>query len=267
MDEIHQTFRTPAVQSRTALDDAINDVAFTTGDPLSWEDLSATATLVVTPAGVPIRTIITGRRVITTGTYASRKAGRALPYESMNERAFFMHSEADTNVVDYRAQPFRFEFVIDGRKRTYIVDCVRLLADGGLEIVEVKNDHRALKDPDYRLKLQAVRLICDRVGWRFRVVMKSALFEPAETYQAILDIQSWAFTEFTSADVFRVVDELERQGKRSLVELATCLGERPIGIAKLKAMVVGRIVRFDLSSPLNNETSVELVDGRPEVFQ
>ena len=71
--------------------------------------LSATATIVVTPNGAPIRTIVTGRRPIVTGTYASRKAGRPLPYESMLERAFFMHSEVDPDVVDYRAQPFRLD--------------------------------------------------------------------------------------------------------------------------------------------------------------
>lgn len=101
----------------------------------------------ITPCGAPIRTIVTGRRIITTGVYASRKAGRPLPYESMNELAFFMHREVDTEVVDYRAQPFRLEFMIEGRKRTYIVDCVRLMADGGIEVVEVKSDPSRASGP------------------------------------------------------------------------------------------------------------------------
>lgn len=267
MDHLHQAFRLAAFPSITALDAAVRAPAHEADDPLSWESLSATATLVLTPSGGPIRTIVTGRRLTTTGAYASRKAGRALPYESMNERAFFMHSEVDTDVVDYRAQPFRFEFILDGQKRTYIVDCVRLLAGGEVEVVEIKNDRRALKDPDYRLKLEAVRLICHRIGWRFRVVFKPALFEPEETYRSIVDIQSWAFTEVTSADVFGVVDQLDRHGAMALGRLAEQLGERSLGVAKLKAMMVGRIVRLDLASPLNNETRVELVDDQPEVLQ
>lgn len=66
---------------------AVRSVALKDVEPLSWESLSASATLVATPCGAPIRTIVTGRRVITTGVYASRKAGRPQPYESMNERA------------------------------------------------------------------------------------------------------------------------------------------------------------------------------------
>lgn len=100
MDHLHHAFRSPETQDFQALDNAVR-AATSRSDALSWEQLSATATLVTTRDGSPLRTIITGRRRIPTGTYASRKAGRSLPYESMNERAFFMHSEVDTNVVDY----------------------------------------------------------------------------------------------------------------------------------------------------------------------
>ena len=159
----------PVAQPHT-IETAVRSAGVKDAAPFSWESLSASATLVTTPCGAPIRTIVTGRRVITTGIYASRKAGRPLPYESMNELAFFMHCEVDTEVVDYRAQPFRLEFVIEGHKRTYIVDCVRLMADGGIEVVEVKSTPRALQDPSYAEKLQAVQTICEQVGWRFRLV-------------------------------------------------------------------------------------------------
>lgn len=231
--------------------------------PLSWESFSASATLVTTPCGAPIRTIVTGRRVITTGVYASRKAGRPLPYESMNERAFFMHCEVDTDVVDYRAQPFRLEFVIDGRKRTYIVDCVRLMADGSIEVVEVKSDPRALQVPDYAEKLEAVRTICEQVGWRFRVVFKKALMEPAVLHRNVADVQSWRLTEYTGADVFRVVEFLQRSGEATLGDLAEHLGSRALGFAKLKAMMVGRIVRIALAQEIGATSRVVLVaDGR-----
>lgn len=85
--------------------------------------------------------------------------------------------------------------MIEGRKRTYIVDCVRLMADGGIEVVEVKGDPRALQDQDYAEKLQAVRRICEQVGWRFRVVFKKALTEPAALHGNVTDVQSWRMTD------------------------------------------------------------------------
>lgn len=245
-----------------SLDDALRNATQEEMAPLSWDNLSAAATLVVTPTGAPIRTIITGRRHVTTGVYVSRKAGRALPYESMNERAFFMHSEVDTEVVDYRAQPFRLEFVLDGRKRTYIVDCVRQLASGLVELVEIKNDRRALREPDYASKLEAVRTICDRVGWRFRVVFKSSLFEPAHVHRNICDVQSWRLTEYTKTDVFEVAEQLHRAGRMPLARLSGQMGDPVVAAAKLKAMMVGRVVRLDLSHPLNPDTSVSLLNAQ-----
>lgn len=232
--------------------------------PLSWETLSASATLVTTPCGAPIRTIVTGRRVITTGVYASRKAGRPLPYESMNELAFFMHCEVDTEVVDYRAQPFRLEFVIDGRKRTYIVDCVRLMADGGIEVVEVKSDPRALQDTDYAKKLQAVRAICQQVGWCFRLVFMKALLKRTAFHRNVTNVQSRRMTDYTSADVFQVVEILGRSGDVALGELVQHLGVRALGLAKLQAMMVGRIVHIDLAQPIGDASHVALVPNRRE---
>lgn len=234
----------------TMLDDALNRVAPPAPSAFCWEALSASATLVITPKGQPIRTIITGRRRITTGSYASRKAGRAFPFEGMNERAFLMHSEVDTSVVDYRAQPFRFEFVIDGQKRTYIADAVRLLDSGAIEVIEIKNDRRFLKDPDYAFKLDCVGEICRRIGWRFRVIYRETLFEPATLFENVQDIQSWRLTDYGAADVFRVLDRLDGRGHQALGSLADLLGSRPVGTAKLKAMMVGRVVRIDLSDHL-----------------
>jgi hypothetical protein len=211
MDHFHRRYRSASPQRRTTLDGSLFEAVCECQKSRCWKCLSASATLVLTESGVPIRTVVTGRRHQVTGVYASRKAGRALPYESMNERAFFMHSEVDTDVVDFRAQPFRLEFTVDGRPRAYIVDCVRQLACGTIELIEVKNDRRALRDVDYQLKLQCVRAICEEVGWQFRIILKQGLFEPEVRHLNVLDVQSWKLTDYSATDVFRVVDHLDRQ--------------------------------------------------------
>lgn len=262
MDTLRHWTRLP-YQQRPTIEDHIGAAGVESLDPLSSNSLEAAATLVTTPCGSPIRTIVTGRKVMTTGVYVSRKAGRALPFESMNERAFFMHCEVDTDVEDYRAQPFRFEFVIDGRKRTYIADCARLMADGALEVVEVKSDHRALKDPDYAAKIQRVRTLCEHVGWRFRVVTKSNLFEPVYFFRNVDDIQSWRMTTYSDADVFRSAARLQN-GSATVGELAGELGQTTDGAAKLKAMMVKRVIRIDLTQPLSTSSSVSLVMPKRE---
>jgi hypothetical protein len=259
MTDIAHDARTPAAMRANTLAHALDQVATPAATAWCWEALAASATLVITPKGQPIRTIITGRRRITTGSYASRKAGRAFPFEGMNERAFLMHSEVHTSVVDYRAQPFRFEFVLDGQKRTYIADAVRLLDDGAVEVVEIKNDRRFLKDPEYALKLDAVAVVCRQIGWRFRIIYRADLFEPATLFDNVQDVQSWRLANYGQADVFRVLDRLEAFGSQAIGSLADLIDSRPVGMAKLKAMMVGRIVRIDLSEQLSIDSEVGTV--------
>ncbi len=260
MDYVRHQSLLPANQN-CPVEAALCSTDVTSAEPSSWDSLAASATLVTTPCGAPIRTIVTGRRVITTGVYASRKAGRPQPYESMNERAFFMHCEVDTDVIDYRAQPFRLEFVLDGRKRTYIADCVRVLASGDFELVEIKSAPSSVHDPDYRQKLEAVREICSQVGWRFRLIFKKALTEPAAFYHNIVDVQSWRMTEYSDKDVFRIVEAVGRRPGATLGDVIQVFGSRAEGLAKLKAMMVGRIVRLDLTEEIGDATPVCLVSG------
>lgn len=259
-DQLHATSSEP----RGKIDAALAQVAVEPSAQFSWAALSASATLVITPSGGPIRTIVTGRRYITTGSYASMKAGRPCPFEGMNERAFLMHCEVDTEVVDYRAQPFRFEFVVDGKKRTYIVDCVRLLDGERLEVVEVKKDRRALKDPDYSLKIDCVAEICRQLGWQFRVVFADDLFLPKERFQAIEDIQSWRLTAYSEADVYRLIKRLDNASVECLGSLADMFSSSQLGRAKLKAMMVHRLVAIDLASPLSDDSAVRLIVPQQE---
>lgn len=266
MNIVHDGFRSPAFKPKSELDKALLTAA-SPHDRLSWESLTSQATIVLPEFGGSIRTIVTGRRAIATGVYASRKSGRAQPYESQNERAFFMHCEVDTDIVDYRAQPFRFEFVINSVKRAYIADAARLHSNGILEVIEIKNDRRQLKDPDYLIKLQAVREICDSIGWQFRIVLKQDILDSSVRFHNIEDIQSWSFTAYAPSDIFEVVRFLSIHDTAPLGEVADRIGSQPAGIAKLKAMMVGRIVRLNLDSKLDEDSLVTLVSDASEVSQ
>jgi hypothetical protein len=222
-----------------------------------WQPIGTLGQIVVTPDEQPIRTIITGRRRLVTGSYASRKAGRAFPFECMNEQAFFMHSEVDTDVVDYRAQPFRFELVIDGKKRVYIADCVRLLSNGSVEVIEVKSDRRALRDPDYALKLERVGQICDALDWSFRIVLAEELFSPKVRHENVVEVQSQRTVSYGASDVYTALDALRRAGgMMALGKLAEALGGRQRGTAVAHAMMVGRLVATDLMAPLSPDSIV-----------
>lgn len=229
------------------------------------------ATVVMTADDTPIRTILTGRRVIVTGFYSSRKAGRALPFEGMNEQTLMKHSEVDTRVVDYRSQPFRFEFVVDGAKRIYIADCARLLDDGGVEIVEVKGERTRLDDPDYAMKIEGVREICEKLGWRFRLVTRQQLHNPGTLLANIESIQLHRNASFDQASVYTAAELVDREGgEAELGVLADRLAGGPRGMAIAQALMVARVISIDLTAPLSANSRVTLVPlmaGAGRAFQ
>jgi len=240
-----------------AVDAALNAIEAVRAET-DW--LGTAARLVTTPDRRAIRSVLTGRRVMVTGSYASKKARRGLPYEGMNELALLQLSEVDIQVVDFRSQPFRFEFTLGGVQRAYIADCVRVLADGRVEVVEVKSDSRALKDADYADKLRVVERLCAALGWSFRVAFKRHLFEPATRRENILWVQSQRMTRFGTADVYVALEALVVSGGEApLRAVAERLGDHRVGTAMLMAMMVARIVELDLDAPISDQTRVSQV--------
>lgn len=230
----------------------------------SWEAINSIGTLVVTPDGRPIRSVVTGRRVQITGSYASHKARRTQPFESMYERALFQESEVNVDVLDYRAQPFRFEFLLDGRPAAYIADCFRVMANASPEVVEVKADYRHLRDPAYAEKLRLVGEMCRRLGWRFRTITKEQLLEPKVRRANIELIQSKASTTFSTTDVYAVTDLLDSaRGPVRLGEVCRALGDTRVGMSRTMAMMVARVLRIDLLRPLSTDSLVCSVDASP----
>jgi len=233
-------------------------------DPRTWEAIHSTGRIVVTPDGRPIRSAITGRRHTVTGSYSSQKTRRTHPHESMIEHAFLQESEVDVDVVDFRSQPFRFEFSLEGRPRIYIADICRVLSSGAVEVVEVKADRKHLRDPEYAAKLAVVGEMCRQIGWRFRTVTKDRLFTPPARRANILLVQSKGKAEFTTRDVYAAIEAIdEAGGEAEFGSVCAVLGGTQIGAARVMAMMVGRILKIDLQRPINPRSRVSLVVGGP----
>ncbi|WP_083673982.1 TnsA endonuclease N-terminal domain-containing protein [Brevundimonas sp. ZS04] len=215
--------------------------------------------IVLTPDGRPIRSIITGRRHQVTGSYASRKAGQGLVFESMNEHDFYQECEVDPRVIDYRAQPFRFEFVLEGQVRRYIPDCVRLLECGSVEVVEIKGCSRQLQEPDYAAKLERAKEVCGLLGWRFSVVLAEQIRSPAVRRRNVLLIQQDRLAAFDERHVYLARKAIDEAGGEALFgEAAAAIEGPPRGEAILRALMVVRVVEIELERPLCAESRVRL---------
>ena len=216
--------------------------------------------VVLSTNGQDIRNPVTGRKFHVTGVYPSRKAGRSVRHESMHELAFIQISEVDPGVVDYRTQYLRFEFLIDGRLRTYIPDAVRLLSSGSIEVIEVKRDVSGLRDPEYKLKIQEAGRICQTLGWRFDVVMGLDLKAGNAFSANVQYVQSRRHTPVSQAEQFHVHELVWQEGGRApLGKITEALGGGVIGLAKAASLMCRRRLSIDLVAPLVADTCVHAV--------
>ena len=220
------------------------------------------ARIVEDPRGGPMRRIINGRHYKPTGRYSSTKARRSLPWEDKRERTYFWHCEADTNVVAYLSQPHRLELEI-GRAcpLIYFPDVRRDMADGRVEIREIKKAYNPKEDPNYDWKLQLAAEVYRGLGWSFRII-EAPEIERRPGHDTVWAIQRYRHVAVTVQDRFAVMETVEHHnGIAAFGQVADALGGGPAGEARLCACIVRRIASIDCTARLEPNSPVTLVAG------
>jgi len=227
--------------------------------------LRTTAEIISDARGGPIRKIINGRHHKPTGRYSSAKAKRSLPWEDRRERMYFWHCEADSEVINYLAQPHRLE--IDIRLRTpliYFPDIRRDMANGSVQIREIKKVYDPHDDPEYDLKISLAREVYAGIGWSFEIVQSDEI-ESRSKLATVRRIQRYRNVRVTTHSQFAVLNIIEQSGGAApFRRVAEVLGDGPSGEARLCACIVRRIATVDIAAPLKSDSPVFLVPQHPK---
>ena len=206
----------------------------------------------------PMRPVGRRRGLRPGGLYYSQKMGRLVGYESDNEKCDFYRSEIAPDVVGYREQPHTIEGRIDGKVRRYTPDREDRFADGRVEIVEVKDEFEADKDPDYFAKLTYFAEVYERLGWSFRLTTRDEI-KHAATFETVENVQRYRRASFTVAEIADVQRRFNQHGQCRLTDLMPVFSSEVAGLAKLCAMMVGRILLLDIHSKLEPASTVKLI--------
>lgn len=230
--------------------------------PTPEEVAASEARIFVPIGGGAIRHVITGTKKHSTGMRPSRKTRRKQYHEGRAEMALIMLSEVDTRVVDYQTQPMRIEVVVDGRKHTHIVDQMRQLENGDIEMIEMKRTERDLSDPDLRLKLAVVGERYRGLRWTPRVMLERDIFSSSDHELNVRAIFDDAFAEVSDEQV-RAVRRLyaRRQTMMSLGELKRILdpGCRHRARAAAYALMVRREIAIEIVLPISDASLVNIL--------
>lgn len=205
----------------------------------------------------PMRPVGRRRGIRPGGLYYSQKMGRLVGYESDNEKCDFYRAEVSTNVVCFREQPHTIEAIIDGKLRRYTPDREDISAGGHVEIVEVKDQFEADKDPGYSAKLSYFAEVYERLGWSFRLTTREEI-KGSPSFNTIENIQRFRRVSYNPVEVADVRRILNGRGACQLGELVALLSPEIVALPKLCAMMVGRIVILDTESRLESTSIVKL---------
>ena len=134
------------------------------------------------------------------------------------------------------------------------------LADGRIEIVEVKDEFEAAKDPDYSSKLNYFGEVYERLGWSFRLTTRDQIKDPA-TFETVEAVQRYRRASFTPTEVADVRHRMGQHGECTLGELLPLFSSELEGLPKLCAMMVGRILVLDVRSKLEPASANPRLNG------
>lgn len=146
------------------------------------------------------------------GRFPSRKSNGSIVWESQLERDCLHCLEMDSAVWFIRAQPFRVEYILDGKRRKYTPD---FLAEGARrrDVIEVKPFKKTIS-AEFALWTAAVALVLKKHDYRF-IVMTEQDFRQ----EPRLANYKWLFrfvdTNSSRYDLLRLLETI-RQGATTI---------------------------------------------------
>jgi hypothetical protein len=145
----------------------------------------------------------------------------------------------------------------------YHSDFVRSIGGTQIEIVEVKPDPTFLQKTGYRDKIEAVKAICQELGWQFRVVFGEDLRRRTFFNFHIAEIHRYRFFHIRASLQDTILKRLRAsKSQTTLDELLRLEDNQQEMRATLFALQCRGVLEFDLSRPVLPQSAFHLLDGR-----
>jgi hypothetical protein len=150
------------------------------------------------------------RRVTTIGRNLrgvfTNKAGHPVQFESFQERILTLLFERDSNIKDYRSQPFTISFTDqDKKERKYTPDFLVRRHNNAIEIHEVTLTERQERTRS-REREQAAKKVCKEKVWKYIVHTEKTL--PQETEVAnLLALLPYSLSKYVHEGIAQAMRE------------------------------------------------------------
>lgn len=183
------------------------------------------------------------------GLYYFSQTGQHIWHESLNEANMFMLLDHTESIVGFSSQPMEMVFS-DGRR--HVPDAIALHSSMEQVVYDIKPASRINSTViEQFAKTQAV---CDRVGWGY-VVLPGL---PDQTLRNLTWFAQFRHPIFGPSEdsIRQLLDGLDEPVPFKVAALRLKTGSLPHGRAALSHLLWLRLVRVDMSRPIDDSTLV-----------
>jgi hypothetical protein len=192
------------------------------------------------------------------GRFPSRKSNGSILWESQLERDCLHHLEMDSAVSSIRAQPFRIEYILNGKRRKYTPD---FLADGAQrrDVIEVKPFEKTTS-PEFATWKAAISAVLKKHDYRF-VVMTEQDFRQ----EPRLANYKWLFrfveTKSSRYDLLRLLEAI-RAGASTVDAAQLQCRVMAIDPDSVWHLIAAGMLEVDFDKPLNSQSIIKIRSAR-----
>jgi hypothetical protein len=202
------------------------------------------------PGQVRSRKVVSRSNARSTGKYPSRKMGRMIHWESINELNAFRLLDCDPDVTSYSEQPCQIVYVIGGVERVHYPD-ILVTATRGKQLWEVKLRSNA-SEPEVFARATLLSRVLPIWGYEYRTVFGEDLARQPRLNNAnlLLSLGKRAVSDCEWEDVRRTVAE-----RGALVWSEASSGNYGAkGREILSSLVLRGVLTIDMNSPISPAT-------------
>lgn len=216
--------------------------------------------IVLSTDGDQLRDQITGRKMIRTGAYPSKKMSRGRFGEAAAELARITQEEVDVDVVDAIAQPCRGEVLLDDGWHIHLPDFANLRSDGRRVLIDAKRDWSDFRTENGRRQTFLGQIIAEAMGYEYEhYVLAHAGTE--QRRQNVDEVQASRFVGVPDHLVALAAATVAK-GSIALGNLAAIL-HAVNGRSMAYALMVRRVVEIDLDGKLGDHSECRAVPPLP----
>ncbi len=191
------------------------------------------------------------------GKFASVKTGLIAWYESLLERDEMYLVDFDPEVITWLEQPFRIQYVLDGKTHFYTPD-LEVHRGSKRQVVEVKSQEQ-VDSGNFDLLFRLATSICEDEGYEYLVVT-DLMIRQQPKLDNIKKLWKYARTpilpqhQLLCAEFFQA-NQVEQA---ELTDLLAFFKSKDVAAQIVYAMMFWGILTFDLMAPLNEFTSIKM---------